>query len=174
MKPESPMSMRAVRGIVVEIARIARVAVLGFTVAAAVAGCGNGDDWHVDTNPDGEVRAYNLDFAVQSAGTFGALQLEVSHLGQSGGFIGNGDTVACTALVEAFVASNFAGERVLKVALISLEGIRTPSTILRCGFRTSEELTPADFAVDVRDASDTESKPLDPVPTVIISSISRR
>jgi len=104
----------------------------------------------------------------------GALQLEVTHLGDSGGFIGRGDKVDCVALVDAIAASNNPGERVLKVGLISLSGIATPAPILRCGFRTSESLTPASFQVDVTDASLTNGEQIDPPPTVVVGSIVRR
>jgi hypothetical protein len=78
------------------------------------------------------------------------------------------------ALVDAIVAGNYVGERVTKIGLISLRGVQTPSAILRCGFRTREELTPDDFAIDVTDASDTSSNPVDPVPSVVVSSITER
>jgi hypothetical protein len=45
---------------------------------------------------------------------------------------------------------------------------------MRCGFRTREPLSPNSFAIDVTDASDTDSKPLDPSPTVVISTITPR
>ncbi|MFN2427587.1 MAG: hypothetical protein ABR587_14190, partial [Candidatus Binatia bacterium] len=102
------------------------------------------------------------------------LQLAITHLGRSGGFIGRQDAVDCVSLVEAIVASNYVGERLTKVGLISLQGIRTPAAIMRCGFRTREPLSPGSFNIDVVDASDTESNPLEPTPTVVISTITRR
>ena len=151
-------------------------------VASPSAAAGDGAAGNPDRDPsyddsaseDEQAPAYSLDFFVQTAGTFGALQLEITHLGRSGGFIGRGDKIDCVSLVEAIVASNYVGERVAKVGLISLAGIRTPVAIMRCGFRTRENLGPPSFAIDVTDASDTESKPLDPPPTVVISTITRR
>jgi len=150
----------------------ASAALLG-VVLAVVAGCGS-DDWEVNTDPDGEVRDYSVEFFVETASRFGALQLEITHHGDSGGFIGRGDKVDCVPLVEAIMAANYFGERVAKVGLISLEGIRTPAAILRCGFRTDEDLAADDFLVEVTDASDPESRPLDPVPSVVVSSVTAR
>lgn len=144
-------------------------ALLALVVVAASAGCGSDG-----SSGGGDVRDYSLDFFAQGAGRFGALQVEINHLGNSGGFLGRNDRVDCVPLVEAIVAANFVGERVAKVGFISLQGVPMPSPILRCGFRTDEELVPADFLIEVTDASDTDSKPLDPAPTVVVSSITER
>jgi hypothetical protein len=122
-----------------------------------------GDD---DTKP-----AYSIDFAVDSQGTFGALQLDINHLGNRGGFIGRGDKVDCVPLVEAIVASNYLGEREAKIGLISLQGINTPANIIRCGFRSSENVSPGSFLIEVTDASDVKSNPVEPKPNVVIKSI---
>ena len=116
---------------------------------------------------------YSIYFYVQSAGTFGALQLDITHLGNSGGFIGRGDKVECEPLVDAIVASNYVGGRDVKIGLISLQGINTPAHVMRCGFRTREDLSPSDFDVEVTDASDTESRPIEPMPVVVVKSIVR-
>ncbi len=123
---------------------------------------------------DDSVPAYSLDFYVQTAGKFGALQLDINHLGNSGGFIGRDDKVDCVPLVEAIVASNYLGERETKIGLISLQGIHTPAAVMRCGFRTRENVSPGSFLIEVTDASDTDSKQIEPVPTVVISTISPR
>ena len=129
------------------------------------AGCGDGDS---------ATPAYTLEFAVTTPGRIGALQFEVEHLGSSGGFIGRGDAVDCEPLVDAIVASNSPGERILKVGLISLDGIPVPAAILRCGFQTTEEVSPSSFNVAVTDASRTDGSELDPPPTVVISSVTPR
>jgi hypothetical protein len=123
---------------------------------------------------DPSVQGYSVDFHVQTPGTFGALQLDITHLGNSGGFIGREDKVDCVPLVEAIVASNYLGEREVKIGLISLQGIKTPADIMRCGFRTSENLSPGSFLVEVTDASDTESKQIEPAPRVLIRTITPR
>jgi len=150
--------MRGVRG--------TRLLAAMLAVCAALAGCGEGD------GPSGT--GYTLEFAVTTPGRIGALQIEVTHLGDSGEFIGRLDQADCVPLVDAIVAANAAGERTLKVGLISLQGILAPSAIMRCGFRTGEELGPQSFLVEVTDASQTNGDPIDPPPTVVISSVVSR
>jgi hypothetical protein len=137
---------------------------------------GQDRDPSYDDSPaeDESVPAYSLDFAVQEPGVFGALQLDINHLGNSGGFIGREDKVDCVPLVEAIVASNYLGERLTKIGLISLQGIRTPAAIMRCGFRTRENLSAGSFLIEVTDASDTKSDQIDPPPTVYIKTITPR
>jgi hypothetical protein len=133
---------------------------------------GCGDD---DSPPDDpRVLDYTIEIAVTTAARFGALQLEITHLGNSGGFIGRGDQIDCVPLVEAIAAANYPGERVAKVGMISLAGISTPAAILRCGFRTRENLNPTAFHIEINDASDTNSKAVEPLPTVVISNVFRR
>ncbi len=145
-------------------------------VCAAFALSSCGDDVEFCSNPGGQgcPRDFSVDFYIQSAGRFGALQLDVTHLGDSGGFLGRGDEVECAPLVDAIVASNYLGEREVKIGLISLHGIPTPAAIMRCGFRTAEDLVPSDFLIEVTDASDTDSMQIDPPPVVIDSTISER
>jgi hypothetical protein len=142
-------------------------------VCAAVALGSCGDDVDVCTNPGGEfcpVPEYTIELYAETPGNYGALQFDIRHLGDSGGFVGRNDKVDCVPLVEAIVASNYLGERETKVGMISVEGIVTPAALLRCGFRTSEELTPADFEIEVTDSSDTNSMQVEP-PVVKVKSI---
>jgi hypothetical protein len=152
--------------------RVAARAVAFVCVAVALANCG--DDVDVCTNPGGgpcPEREYTIDFHVQTPGRFGALQLDIEHLGDSGGFVGREDRVQCVALVEAIVAANYLGERTVKIGIISLQGIATPADIVRCEFRTTEDLVPSDFEIEVTDASDTESNQIDPPPVVAVRTI---
>ena len=132
---------------------------------------GDRDPGYEEEGDNPNVASYSLDFYVQTAGTFGALQLDINHLGSKGGFIGRGDKVECVPLVEAIVASNYLGEREVKIGLISLQGINTPAAVMRCGFRSSENVSAGSFLIEVTDASDTESKPIEPKPTVFIKSV---
>lgn len=127
-------------------------------------GCGDSGDHLVD---------YNVDIAVTSQSRFGALQFDITAL-ENGDFIGHSDKVECVALVDAIIAANNFGDATVKIGMISLQGIATPSVILRCGFRSGGDITPASFEIEVRDASDTNSEPLDPVPTVVVQSVSSR
>jgi hypothetical protein len=167
-----------------DVARPVRAAVPGGpapTVAddSAMPG-GDRDPSYDDSAADDDtIASYSLDFFVQTRGTFGALQLDVEHLGSSGGFIGRGADVDCVSLnknldVNVLVASNYLGERLTRIGLISLEGVVTPAPVVRCGFRTRETLTPGSFLVEVKDASDTGSNPIEPAPRVFVSAITPR
>lgn len=119
---------------------------------------------------------YDLVVGVTSTGNLGALQLKITHLGSSGGFVGRNDQNDCTALVDAMMAQNWPGERTAQVGLINIQGFRTPAAVVRCGFRSREALSPNSFLVEVVDASDAgiDPKPMDPEPTAVIRSINRR
>jgi len=149
---------------------VVRVFVLMLVALGAAAGCGDDGQGAAGVAVD-----YDLEIStVGGAGSFGALQFEITHLGSSGGFLGRGDKVDCVALVEAISVANYKGERQVSVGMISLAGVEMPDVLVRCGFRTAEEVEPASFRIDVTDASDTNSKPLDPVPVVEVTDISRR
>jgi hypothetical protein len=117
---------------------------------------------------DARVPAYTIEFQVaqSSVPRIGALQLEVTHLGSSGGFVGRGQDIDCVALVDGLVASNYLGERTAKIGIINLQGIPVPAPVMRCGFRTREPLSPASFMVQVVDASTPGGDNVDPPPNV--------
>lgn len=138
------------------------MALLGST---ALPGCGDGSDY---------VPTYDVEISGLGAFRLGALQLEIEYLGDRGGFLGRGDNIECVPLVQALVAANHVTEHVAKVGMISLEGIVLPAPLMRCGFRTREELTPDSFSVLVTDASDTDSLELDPYPAVVVSTVALR
>jgi hypothetical protein len=142
-----------------------------------VPGSQDRDPGYDDSDGDNpNMPAYDLEVAVVSEGRLGALQLKITHLGGRGGFIGRGGQVDCVSLVEAMMAANYSGERLAQLGLVSIQGFRTPASVVRCGFRSGEPLSPASFLVEVVDASDTgtETAPLDPMPTAAILSITRR
>lgn len=119
---------------------------------------------------------YDLVVGVTSGGLLGALQLKITHLGSSGGFVGRDGEVDCSAMVDAMMASNWPGERTAQVGLINIQGFRTPAAVVRCGFRSRESLSPESFVVEVADAADTgnDTKPVEPEPTAAVLSINRR
>ena len=151
--------------------RTASAASIGFLLAllASASGCGDGQG-----GDDGPAVSYSIDLSVDGDEPFGALGLDITHLGNNGGFLGRGDKIDCVPLVDAIVAGNYVGERTAKLGLISLRGIPLPSLILRCGFRTSEPLSPASFLIEVTDAANINSEPLDPPPNVAITAIIAR
>lgn len=136
------------------------------------------DPGYDDTDGDNpNAPAYDVVVGVTSPGNLGALQLKITHLGNSGGFVGRDGEVDCSPLVEAMMAQNWPGERTAQVGLINIQGFRTPAPVVNCGFRSREALSPGSFLVEVVDASDAGSadpKPLDPEPTAVILSINRR
>ncbi|HEY2776089.1 MAG TPA: hypothetical protein VGK20_18760 [Candidatus Binatia bacterium] len=119
---------------------------------------------------------YDLVISANSTGqaTFGALQLEVTYLGSNGKFVGLGADVDCTGLVDAIIAANNVNDVLLKLGIISLQGVRIPAPLVRCGFKTSGPISTASFQIQIVDASDAGSEPLDPPPAVFVSSVSRR
>lgn len=124
--------------------------------------------------------AYDIEIGVTTPGRLGALQLSITHLGSSGGFVGRGDQLDCTPLVDAMMAQNWPGERTAQIGLINIQGFRTPASVLRCGFRSREALSPPSFLVEVVDASDVgtgangDPAPLDPPPSASVVAITRR
>src|SRR6185436_9539734 len=104
---------------------------LSRSVAAAVVcllttGCGSGDGdgspTVYDNTCDPLPPAYNVEIQVTSGGRIGALQLDITHLGRSGCFIGRGADVECEPLVDALIAANYRLDRTTSVGLISLPG----------------------------------------------------
>jgi hypothetical protein len=135
------------------------------------------DPGYDDTDGDNpNTPTYDLVVGVTSPGNLGALQLKITHLGSSGGFVGRNDLNDCTSLVDAMMAQNWPGERTAQVGLINIQGFRTPAAVVRCGFRSREALSPSSFLVEVVDASDAgiDPRPMDPEPTAVILSINRR
>ena len=136
---------------------------------------GNDGDPSYDDSCDPLPPASTIEIEVSTnVGRLGALQLEVTHLGRSGCFIGRGDQVECAPVVDALVAANYPGERTAKIGLISLQGINTPGPVMRCGFRTKESLSDNSFTVTVTDASSPGGEPSDPPPEVRVARITRR
>jgi hypothetical protein len=141
---------------------------VALAITASGYGCGNG-------NATGNATDYSLTFSVEPGDavpvTIGALQFEVTYLGNNGGFIGSGDQIDCVVLVDAIVAGNDPRQDVARIGMISLQGFHAPSPIIRCGFRTADDLAPESFRIEVLDASDTNSESLDPPPVVVLSSM---
>jgi len=79
--------------------------------------------------------------------------------------------VECSPLVDALAAANYAGGRTVRIGLVSLQGIRTPSRVVRCMFRSRERVGVASFVIRVADAADTETNALNPLPNVVIESV---
>jgi hypothetical protein len=140
-------------------------------------GCGDGGTAYDDTDGDNlDVPTYDLVVGVTSAHNLGALQLKITHLGNSGGFVGRNDQNDCVSLVDGMMAQNWPGGRTALVGFINIRGFRTPAAVVRCGFRTREALSLDSFLVEVVDASDAglDPNPMDPEPTVAVLSVDLR
>jgi len=108
------------------------------------------------TNPNDPPEEYDVVFAVPyDSPMIGALQLEITHDGVVGGWIGSGALVDCRWLVPGELqACNENSNQLLTCAIGSLNGFRGPLPILECGFATYESVVEtSDFRVDVTDAS---------------------
>lgn len=160
-----------------QVRRLRNVSFAFVLAVLAATGCGDGGDGYDDTvGDDPNAPTYDLVVGVTSTGNLGALQLKITHLGNSGAFVGRNDQVDCVPLVDAMMAQNWPGERTAQVGLINLQGFRTPAAVVRCGFRTREALDPDSFLVEVVDASDAglDPKPVDPDPAVAVLSVDLR
>ncbi|HYB97933.1 MAG TPA: hypothetical protein VEC57_02255 [Candidatus Limnocylindrales bacterium] len=137
-------------------------------------GCGDGSGGSFDDS-DGDDQgapAYEVTASVVDAvGLVGALQFEIRYLGESGGWAGRGASVICEALTAGLAATNYPGARSVKVGLVSLDGIPTPSAVVRCVFRSRDVLDEDSFEVEVADASDVETMPLEEFPAMEVTLV---
>lgn len=111
---------------------------------------------------------------VDATVALGALQFDVSYDGALGSWIGHGGDVECEVLGDGIMAANYAGASTVKIGLVSIAGIPTPGPVVRCGFRSPDEISTSSFVARVVDASDTSSAPVDPMPTMRVSSVAPR
>jgi len=109
-----------------------------------------------DTDPD--VRSFDVTVLVTDAvGLLGALQFNLVHLGDDGGFAGAGHTAACHALIPSALASfNDTGHGLVRAGIIDINGFPTPGAVTTCLFRSREPVGANDFSVELVDATDPE------------------
>ena len=122
------------------------------------------EDSNEDTDTDPKAIAYELTISVKNAiGDLGALQFNLVHQGQGGGFAGAHGTARCRPMVPTALASfNDMGNGTLKAGLIDTKGFATPGPIVSCTFKSRESVSSGDFAVEVVDATDPELNKKDP------------
>jgi hypothetical protein len=124
-----------------------------------------------DTNPSGVQYAVTAS-VISDSGILGALQFDVNYLGESGGFVGAGGSVACTPDVDVALTSfNDRGNGRLSAAFVDLEGFATPTPIATCLFRTTDDVAAEDFEVTVTDASGTDLQSTGELPEMAITSV---
>lgn len=140
----------------------------GAVLATALSfGCGGGND------PD----TYDVTVSVVSSTDLGSLHFKIYSFFNDGDFIGHGDDLDCTVLVDADLESDkFGGDPpfgpILELWLSNEDGFAVPSAVVRCGFRTAEEIRDDSFAVEFLDATNFTGSPTEA--TITISSVERR
>lgn len=138
-------------------------------------GTNNDPTYDGSAGEDPKVPAYDITVSTTgTAGMLGALQFTITYLGSTGGWIGSGGDAECDALVDALRAINDEGSRGIRIGLVSVQGMPTPGAMVRCGFRTRDYVSTTSFDVQVVDASDTETTPIQPLPVMRVSSVVRR
>jgi hypothetical protein len=122
------------------------------------------EDSNEDTDTDPKAIAYELTVSVKNAiGNLGALQFNIVHQGQGGGFAGARGTARCRSMVPSALASfNDVGNGTLRAGIIDVSGFATPGAVVSCTFKSRETVSSGDFGVEVIDATDPELKHRDP------------
>jgi hypothetical protein len=118
---------------------------------------------------------FNIEFTVDDANTYGALQWVADYSGAGGDFVGMADMVACTSPLSAggaFVTFNDEDATMnLNFAAVALAGFAGPTVVANCEFASAAEPAPGDFVITVVDASDPSLNPIDPLPGVSVSGV---
>jgi hypothetical protein len=108
---------------------------------------------------------------VEGDAELGALQFELDHLGNSGGFVSlDEQRLDCLFLGGMLGAANKQG-RTAKIGLIDLDGMPEVGPVVTCAFRTRETISTGSFTVRVTDASDTETNAVSPLPVLAVTNV---
>jgi len=127
----------------------------------------------------GAAVSYTVVFALDDAVTLGTLQIEVDYAAAGGRFVGSGQNVSCTSPLTAAGAlvafgDDDSGAR-LSFAALALGGFDGPTSLASCEFSTAgPEPVRDEFAITVVEANGLDLSPVDPVPTVRVTSIRAR
>lgn len=165
--------------------------------AAAVVGCGGGGggsgsgpgavpttsttsttaaSGSTTTTVAGTPASYTVTFRLVSAVTIGSLQVEIDYGGTGGDVVGSGGTVSCTSPLSASGALVAFGDddstSTLNIAALKLTGFTGPTSLASCGIQVTGGTPDAgDFRITVVEANAVDTTPLDPPPTVSVSSV---
>jgi hypothetical protein len=124
-----------------------------------------------DTDPNGVQYAVTAS-VISDSGILGALQFDVTYLGDSGGFVGAGGSVACTLEVDVALSSfNDRGHGRLSAALVDLQGFSTPTPVATCLFKTPDDVAAEDFEVTATDASGPDLQSTGELPEMAITRL---
>lgn len=138
---------------------LSAAAVLFATTLAA--GC-------ADENPE----TYDVTVSVLSTTDLNSLHFTLFSYFNDGDWIGEGEELQCTVLVDAELTSKRYGDGSLEIWLQNDDSFRAPNDVIRCALRTSETLRDDSFALEFQDATNFTGASTDP--TVAITDISER
>ncbi len=107
-------------------------------------GCGGGDE---DPN------IYDVTVSVLSQTDLNSLHFSLGGYFHDGDWIGHGEDLDCTVLVDATLESEHTGSdpgvaAALDIRISNDDGFPAPRDVVRCGFRTSEEFRGITFCED--------------------------
>lgn len=136
-------------------------ALLATTVLGA---CGGGTDETAGR--------YDITVSVLSNTDLNSLHFTISSFFNDGDFIGHGDDLDCTVLVDATLTSKHYGDGSLEIWLENANSFEVPNDVVRCGFKTSEVIRDDSFGFELHDATNFTGADTDP--TVTITDISER
>jgi len=114
-----------------------------------------------------------LEFSLTDPVTLGSLQWEIDYASAPGEFVGSGETVQCVNKVTtAFgMKQDKDAERKVITALISLAGFAGPRVLSECQFLADVVPEVGDFVITVIDAANPDLQPVNPPPSIVLSSI---
>ncbi|RMF19763.1 MAG: hypothetical protein D6760_12740 [Deltaproteobacteria bacterium] len=127
------------------------------------------------TLPPGKSKKYDVVFHLDDAVTLGALQYQVDYSDAYGQFLGLELDAQCTNLINGslFAFNNDLATQTLVHGVITLSGIRGPTSVARCVFKAQgRKPVASDFHIVVEDATGLDLLPVDV--TVSVSAIHRR
>jgi hypothetical protein len=106
-----------------------------------------------------------------STETIGGLSFEANYQLIFGLFVGDGDSVQCSALAEAtFDFSNDHANKILTIGALSAAGLAGPVDLADCVYVTNDAgLAPEDFRIENVDATSPGAEPV--AATVAVSSV---
>lgn len=120
----------------------AAAALLATTIAA---GCGGGTDESANF--------YDLTVSVDSATDLNSLHFTLYSFFNDGDWVGHGDDLDCTVLVDATLTSKHYGDGSLEIWLENVDSFSSPADVVRCGFKTSEIIRDDSFDIEFHDAT---------------------
>jgi hypothetical protein len=141
---------------------------LGAAAALLAASLGSGCGAGTDEDPT----IYDIVVSVLSGTDLNSMHFTIYSYFNDGDFIGHGDDLECTVLVDATMTSKKYGDGSLEIWLQNEDSFAVPADVIRCAYRTPEELRDTSFAFELHDATNFTGAETNP--TATISSITAR